>query len=99
MYVTYSRTMNNMTITTTWTCYFDDNNICTSSKMETTFPTAELAKLSYDETIADLDENEDPGKYSVNGKVVTYDSTDDYKGQSKDVIKAAMQAFANSGNK
>ena len=95
MYVTYSRTLNNMTITITWTCYFDDNNICTSSKEETTFPTAELAKLSYDETIANLEEGEDPGKYSVSGKVVTYDATDDCKGQSKDVIKAAMQAIAN----
>ena len=94
MYVTYSRTLNGFTISTTWTCYFE-NNVCTSSKEETTCPTAEIAKAVYDGIIASLEEGEDAGKYSVSGNVVTYDATEDCKGQTKDEIKAEMQALAN----
>ena len=63
---------------------------CNESKMMYTFQTPELATQYYREQIADLEKDE-AKLWSVNDKVVTQDNTDEYKGQDKVAVKAAMQ--------
>lgn len=80
-----------VTITYKWTCDFQ-NDLCTRSIMEMTYPSESIARQVYESTVEDLDD-EDKVTYSVKGKVVTADMTEEYKGQSKSVIKLAMEAM------
>ena len=63
---------------------------CNDSKMMYTFQTPELATQYYRDQTADMDKDE-ANLWSVNDKTVTQDNTDEYKGQDKVAVKAAMQ--------
>ena len=72
-----------------WLAKFKGDN-CNESKMMYTHPTEELATQYYRDQIADLEKDE-AKKWSVKGKTVTEDNTEEYKGKDKVEIKAAMQ--------
>ncbi|MCR5820438.1 MAG: hypothetical protein K6F94_05785 [Bacteroidaceae bacterium] len=87
--LTYSTSAYNLTTSTKWTCEFE-NALCTSSIVEVTYPSEAIARESYQNTVEDLDDDE-PNIYSINGRVVTANTTEDYKGTPKASIKAAME--------
>ena len=72
-----------------WLAKFKGDN-CSESKMMYTYPTEELAIQFYREQIDGLDKDA-AKKWSVNGKTVTDDNSDEYKGQDKVSVKASMQ--------
>ena len=72
-----------------WLATFKGDN-CNESKIMYTFQTDELATQFYREQTAELDENE-AKLWSVKGKTVTQDNTEEYKGQDKVAVKASMQ--------
>ena len=72
-----------------WLAKFKGDN-CSESKMMYTHPTEELAIQYYREQIDGL-EKDDAKKWSVNGKTVTEDNTDEYTDKDKIAVKAAMQ--------
>ncbi|MBP5691441.1 MAG: hypothetical protein J6W99_04840 [Bacteroidaceae bacterium] len=72
-----------------WLARFSGDN-CSLSKMMYTHQTPEMAIQYYREQIDGLDEDE-AKKWSVDGKTVTEDNTDEYKDKDKIAIKAAMQ--------
>ena len=63
---------------------------CVESKTNYINPTEEMATQFYREQIADLSEA-DAKKWSVDGKTVTEDTTDESKDKDKVEIKASMQ--------
>ena len=72
-----------------WLAKFKGDN-CSESKMMYTHQTPEMAIQYYREQIDGLDEA-DAKKWSVDGKTVTEDNTDEYADKDKIAIKAAMQ--------
>ncbi|MBR4842970.1 MAG: hypothetical protein IK006_07755 [Bacteroidaceae bacterium] len=72
-----------------WLAKFKGEN-CSESKIMYTHQTPELATQYYREQIDGLEKDE-AKKWSVDGKVVTEDNSDEYKDQDKIAIKAAMQ--------
>ena len=72
-----------------WLAKFKGDN-CSESKIMYTHQTPELATQYYREQIDGLEKDE-AKKWSVDGKVVTEDNSDEYKDQDKIAIKAAMQ--------
>lgn len=63
---------------------------CVESKTNYISPTEEMATQFYREQIADLDKDQ-AKKWSVDGKTVTEDTTDESKDKDKVEIKASMQ--------
>ena len=80
-----------VTVTYKWTCDFQ-NNLCTRSIMEMTYPSESMAEQAYESAVEDKEEG-DKTAYSVKGKVVTADMTEVNRGQQKSVVKMAMEAF------
>ena len=72
-----------------WLAKFKGEN-CSESKMKYTHQTPELAIQYYREQIDGLDKD-DAKKWSVDGKTVTEDNTDEYSDKDKIAVKAAMQ--------
>ena len=66
------------------------NDKCSEYTTNYTYPTEELATQFYREQIADLSEA-DAKKWSVDGKTVTEDNSDENKDKDKIDIKATMQ--------
>jgi len=92
--LTYTQTIKeiDVTITNKLTCTFQ-NDRCVSAIYETTYPTEQIARMSYEDAI-----NEEPDKrdyYSLNGKVVIYDMTSEFEGLDKATVKRMMQGMAN----
>lgn len=72
-----------------WLAKFKGDN-CSESKMMYTHQTPEMAIQYYREQIDGLDKDE-AKKWSVDGKTVTEDNTDEYSDKDKIAVKAAMQ--------
>ena len=72
-----------------WLAKFKGDN-CSESKMMYTHPTEEMAIQYYREQTDGLDKDQ-AKKWSVDGKTVTENNTDEYKDQDKIAVKAAMQ--------
>lgn len=89
--LTYTSKVYNISIDNTWVCEFE-NDVCTSSVMTMTYPNANLAQQAYEDAVNGKSAD-DKTEYSINGKVVTADTTEEYRGKSKQVIKLAMMAI------
>ena len=72
-----------------WTCDFEGDKLV-KSIMTQTFSKESDARASFEAYKADP---EDAGEYSLNGKTITVDNTEQYKGESKQVIKMTMEAI------
>ncbi len=72
-----------------WTCKFSGDK-CNSSIIAFTFPTEELATEYYREETDGLDKKE-AKQYSVKGKTVYQDNTEEYSGKDKIAVKAEIQ--------
>ena len=85
-----------VTVSIKWTCDFQ-NDLCTRSIMEMSYPWESIARQVYESAVENLDEKEKT-VYSVKGKVVTVNMTEEYRGIQKSIIKKAMEAMkANAG--
>ena len=94
--LTYGITVQNMTVSVKWTCDFQ-NDLCTRSVTEWTYPSESYAKMAYEAAVAEK-EDWDTTVYSYKGKVYIEDDTEDYRGVSKQEIKTEMQWYAEAYN-
>lgn len=84
--LTYAMSYNGVTVNEKWTCTFDGETLV-SSYIEITYPNESMAKLAYDEAVA----NE--AKVTLKGKTISVDTTDEYKDMTRTQIKVAMEAL------
>ena len=74
----------NLSVKIVWTSTFSGNTL-KSSIMEYTYPSADMAKIAYQEL------QEEGEKVSISGKTVKYDVTDEFKDYGKDEMRIIMQ--------
>lgn len=90
MVLTFYQKTGNMSIKHVLTCTFDNNDKLTKATEAMTFPSAELAKLTYDAAVAE----EGTAKWSISGNTVTKDITEDYSDMTRDQIRQALKILA-----
>lgn len=89
--LSWAISVQNIKVSVKWTCTFKDD-ICTKSLWEYTYPSETYAKAAYENAMQVKDEY-DRTIYSYKGKVYTEDDTADYEGDSREEIKAEMEAM------
>lgn len=94
--LTYGITVQGLTVSVKWTCDFQ-NELCTRSVTEWTYPSEILAQAAYEAAVEEKDEW-DTTVYSYKGKVYIEDDTEDYRGTSKQEIKEEMQWYVAAYN-
>jgi len=94
--LTYGITVQGLTVSVKWTCDFQ-NDQCTRSVTEWTYPSETLARATYEAAVEEKDEW-DTTVYSYKGKVYIEDDTEDYRGTSKQEIKEEMQWYVAAYN-
>ena len=78
--------------TFTETATFDSNDLCIKFIEQETYPSKDYANAAWEEYKAE--EADDPAewaKYSKDGKTITYDATEDWKGKSKEEVRQYME--------
>lgn len=77
-----------LTITSNYTWNFNEDGLCVSANVTSTYPSEAIAKRIYEETVADEDLPATVKEwYSISGKVINYDMTDIYAGFSKKKVR------------
>lgn len=94
--LTYGITVQGLTVSVKWTCDFQ-NELCTRSVTEWTYPSEILAQAAYEAAVEEKDEW-DTTVYSYKGKVYIEDDTEEYRGTSKQEIKEEMQWYVAAYN-
>ena len=72
-----------------------ENSLCSKLTMTATFPTEEMAKLYYDDTVKNK-EKEGIETVAIDGKTVTVTMVEGYKNLSKTVIKSLMKMMVDN---
>ncbi len=83
--LTYVMRISTYQATIKWICNFDNDQICTSSTEEWTWPNEQIAKSDEEESKAQGE------NVKRNGKTVIHDVSDQYAGTEKNVIKEQME--------
>jgi len=83
-----------VTATEKWTATFA-NDLLTSFVVESEYPTEEMAQEAYQEALAEQQEapEENPGTYTLDGKVLRWDDSAEVAGTPKEFMKAYFQSI------
>jgi len=87
--LTYTMKAPGTSVNVTWTADFQ-NNLCVSSVQKMVYSSERIAQLSYEEYLKDGNAD----NVSINGKTLTLDTTSEFAGMQKEVVRAAMEAMA-----
>ncbi len=85
--ITYTTNVGSL-YTMKWVLTFDANDICTKSVCESTFANSAMANEYFNE------QKDEGHPINVSGNKVTEDFTQEHKGLSKSVLKAAIEAMS-----
>ena len=89
---TLTLTYKNAYATCTETATFDSNDKCIKYIEATTYSSKDVANQAWDAEMQYVDADE-KARYKKDGKTITYDATEEFKGVSKSEIRQYMERF------
>ena len=72
------------------TATFDSNDVCIKCVEKMTFSSKDIANQTWDALMAELDD-EEKARYSKDGKTITIDMTEEFKGFSRADVRDAFE--------